>query len=92
MLPIFYFKRFSVASKFTALRDSWINFRPCDAKENLSKHTTVDFGMFETQLEKAYDFINRYRFKNEMEKEDMLENFNFISQIFAIINGRNSKR
>ena len=92
VLPIHFFKRFSDASKFTALRDSWINFRPCPATENLSKHTTVDFSLFETQLDKAHYFLNRYKFESEAEKKDMFENFNFIDKIFSLINERTRTR
>ena len=82
VLPIYYFKRFSNASQYNYLRDSWINIMPLDAKENLSKHTQVDFSLFEKQLEKARDFIDNYQFSSNQEKTDILMNYEYICTLF----------
>ena len=82
VLPIHYFKKFTNSSKFNAIRDSWINLRPCDAAENLQKLTSVDFELFTEQLDKARYFIDNYNFESEEDKNDAIENYETIYNLF----------
>ena len=82
VLPIHYFRKFSPASKFLSIRDSWLNIIPIDGKENLKKGTKVDFELFTEQLKKGRDFINSYKFEADAEKKDMLENYDHLFSLF----------
>ena len=90
VLPIFYFKDFTNASKFTALRDSWINLRPYDATKNLGKHTDVDFQLFREQLKKARYFIDNYEFESEEDKNDVIEDYEFKKSLLAMLDSHNN--
>ena len=82
VLPIHYFRKFSPASKFLSIRDSWLNIMPIDGKENLKKGTKVDFELFTEQLKKGRDFINSYKFEAVDEKKDMLENYDHLFSLY----------
>ena len=86
VLPIHYFKKFSNASPYLLLRDSWINFMPIKAEVNLKKGTKVDYNLFSNQLDKAIDFINKYEFDTNQEKYDMQNYYDNIIEIFNSIN------
>ena len=89
VLPIHFFRQFSNVSPYLLLRDSWINFMPLKESENLKKGTKVDFDLFKNQLEKARQFILNYHFKANVERCDMINNYNYITSLFNNINGRN---
>jgi len=85
VLPIHFFKKFSVASPYLSIRDSWINITPLDATENLKKGTDIDFKLFDSQLTKAKEFIDDYDFESEEERKDMNTNYWSIFHLFKSI-------
>jgi hypothetical protein len=82
VIPINYFKKFSCASKYLAIRDSWINIMHILAIDNFTKYSKVYFSLFEVQLKKAKLFINNYNFPSVCEKTDTIYNYEYIKVMY----------
>ena len=70
VLPVNYFKKFTAASEYLSVRDSWLNIMPLETTKNLQKSSTVNFDLFSEQLKKANEFITKYSFATKEERED----------------------
>lgn len=82
VLPINSFRWFTPASEYLALRDSWINIMPLARVKNLQKGSKVNLSLFSNQLKVASEFISKYDFKTEDEKEDIGNHFLKIERLF----------